>query len=284
MFMINIIKRCKKRHILAIGFFLLISGCSDTKMSNEKVLTPNKFEAREERALGNIGRVRAENVVGLNSKSKNKVIKVNIDKNTNYSGQFRTKENMSYGNYEAKIKIPKNDGLLSGFFLYNYTNENNYEIDLEVFFRDNKWQAKTTIYNVTHPNYKELHESLYDPEPEAVFKDKVSLAFDPTEDFNTYRINFQKEYISFEINGVEISRWNESFDFAPMKLYAGTFYSHWLNKDIYNSELDKDTRKSLRKNGIKAYDYSDTLDSKMNSLFGRSKNHVMEVKEIRVVE
>lgn len=158
-----------------------------------------------------------------------------IPANSNTSGQIKTTLPVTYGTYEARMKVPNSDALLNGFLLYGESPNNpsiTYEIDLEVLRIDGKWQVWTTIHNKSN--------DLYAPnnglEPGEIYQKKVDLSFDPSANFHNYRIDFYRNYTSFTVDGVEVSRWDETFDYGDMYIHAGNFYTHWLSKNIATYE------------------------------------------------
>lgn len=154
--------------------------------------------------------------------------------NNNKTGQVSTILPITYGTYEASMKVPDNEALLNGFFLYGpdkYNPNITYEIDMEVLFYEGKWQLWTTIFNESHKDY------VAGEEPGVIFTKQIDLNFDPFEDLHNYRIDFYKNYVSFALDGVEVSRWNNSLDYGEMHMYAGTFYTHWLTGELSTSPL-----------------------------------------------
>ena len=134
----------------------------------------------------------------------------------------QTKLPITYGTYETMMKVPNNDALLNGFFLYGddkYNPEIHYEIDIEVLFYEGKWQAWTTIFNESHKDY--VYNGV---EHGVIFQRKIDLDFDPSADYHSYRIDFYDNFIAFSIDGVEVSRWDNSFDYGDMYMYSLTGY------------------------------------------------------------
>lgn len=239
------------------------------------------FEAIDKRVLGSIGLLLRENIKGLEENYSNPSIDIKIPKNTKNSGQVRTIKKQNYGSYEAEIKIPDNDGLLSGFFLYSQVDNNGYEIDIELAKNNGQWIIMTTIFNPTHPDYIALNEAVANSEHGVIFHKQFYMDFDPTDNFNNYKINLYEDYISFEVNHEELTRWTGDFDFEPMRLYMGSFYTHWLNKENYNTLSDQE-KDELRNSGYEVYSSSGEFESKMNSLFGREEDYVMKVRDIKL--
>lgn len=198
------------------------------------------FTEINKEVMGKIGKLSSETIdynyiydetTGLDYHS----INVNVLANSNISGQIKTLLPMTYGSYEIRMKIPDSDSLLNGFFLYGdiKNSEIANEIDIEIMKKDNKWQIWTTIYNPIKPDYK------YNPnwDPGVVYHNEIDLDFDPTLDYHNYRINYYENYISFCIDNIEFDRWNDKFAYSNMNLYAGTFYTFWLNNQLSDKNL-----------------------------------------------
>lgn len=167
-------------------------------------------------------------------------IKIDIDANDNVTGQAATILPITYGTYEASIKVPDNDALLNGFFLYGtdkYDSTTTYEIDMEILIHEGQWELWTTIYNESHKDYDNSYE-----EPGVIFQKRTKLTFDPSKDYHNYRINFYESYISFALDGVEVSRWNNRLDYGDMHMYAGTFYTHWLTRELSTTPLEMNVK------------------------------------------
>lgn len=162
-------------------------------------------------------------------------IDINIKANSNITGQVKTIIPVTYSTFEAKIKVPDNDSLLNGFFLYGdiVGNDIANEIDIEIYKKDESWIFMTTIYNPINKNY------VYNPnwDPGVVFHKETTLQFNPSADFHNYKINFYPNYISFEVDDNIIDTWNGTFEYTNMYLYTGSFYTFWLKNNISQQDL-----------------------------------------------
>ena len=49
---------------------------------------------------------------------------------------------------------------------------------------------------------------------------------------------FYDNYVSFALDGIEVARWNKSFNYGDMHMYAGTFYTHWLTGELSTVPLE----------------------------------------------
>lgn len=249
-----------------------------------RVLRGHDFTAIR-RALGIVGHLIPENVEGLED-NRNAII-VNVPKGTNTSGQIMSREFFTYGRYSSDIKVPDNDGLLSGFFLYGYDENTgaNYEVDIEFRKDGSDWILMTTIFNPTHHRYNEFKANIENEfgyhNPGEVFRAEEVMSFDPTSSYNNYEMIVEKNYIAFLVNGREVSRWEEQFDMKPMRLYAGTFYTHWLNWDKRQQMSESDVN-LIRTKGFEAYDIDTSLQGRMNTLFGRNEDYRLSINNIKV--
>lgn len=171
-----------------------------------------------------------------------------------------------YGSYEASMKLPEQTGLLNGFFMNTVVDGNVYEIDMEMMKivenGNSHWELWMSIHDENHPNYVYgAYLEDYDPsieyspegdknyaEPGIVYQKKINLDSllgkdNAQKDFNNYKINYYKNYISFEVNGQEVGRWNDSIGFRKMELWTSTFWAKWLPKGTEGSwEEDLDVK------------------------------------------
>lgn len=166
-----------------------------------------------------ISRVMAENVTIDDRK-----VTIDLPEETLHSGQVRSHQWFGYGSYESRMQVPDGDAELSGFFMYTDPDAQ-HEIDMEVLNYEGQWQLWLTIHNKNHAKFVPGKVS---DEPGEIFKEKIPLDFDPSEGMHDYRIDYYPDYVAFQVDGEEVARWSERFDFAKMQLFAGTFYAHWL--------------------------------------------------------
>lgn len=183
------------------------------------------------------------------------IILLNKDKSTaddirdKRSGMSGVNRPVSYGTYEAKIKLPEQRGLLSGFFMYNEdANGKPVEIDMEMLFIEGKWQLWLSAHNESNANYVYgAYLDDYDPnieyselgdnyaEPGIVYQKKIDFAdlgiADPSSQYVDYKIKYYENNISFEVNNVEVGKFTKSFDYMELELITSTFWAQWLNKE-----------------------------------------------------
>jgi len=196
--------------------------------------------------IGQIGSLDPANIsfnyfydAGLGSDYSSALIK--IPANSNKSGQISSKLPVTYNTYEGRIKVPDSDALLNGLFLYGADKEDyniTYEVDMEILYLEGKWQLWTTVFNPTHKDYDASNPG----EPGVIYQKLIDLSFDPSADYHNYKINYYIDYISFEVDDVEVSKWNGVFDYNDMNLYASTFYTHWLSKNIATTDNQMDVQ------------------------------------------
>lgn len=167
-----------------------------------------------------ISRVMAENVTLDDRK-----VTIDLPEETLHSGQVRSHQSFGYGSYESRMQVVDGDAELSGFFLYTAPDAQ-HEIDMEVLNYEGKWQLWLTIHNKNHAKFVPGKVS---DEPGEIFKEKIPLNFDPSKGMHDYRIDYYPDYVAFQVDGKEVARWSERFDFAKMQLFAGAFYAHWLS-------------------------------------------------------
>ena len=122
---------------------------------------------------------------------------------TYYGAELSGRDQFKYGRFEARMKMVSIPGSVSSMFLYYDDSwmKDTYvwnEIDIEVLGKAaDKWQsniitreADPTIKATTASESKPLHE----------------FGFDATQDFHLYAIVWTPEYVSWEIDSVEVRR------------------------------------------------------------------------------
>lgn len=163
---------------------------------------------------------------------------IQIKPNDTITGSVLIDEKSPYGTYEARMNIPSSKALLNSFFLYynDPVTSNEYEIDIEIYYRYGKWMFSTAIYNEAHPEFDRLNQGMNNPGQ--VHSKKVELPFDPTLDYHTYRIDYYPNHIAFYMDDKELVRWNESFEFFYMQPRVTSYYADWLDSEPISSVSD----------------------------------------------
>ena len=150
------------------------------------------------------------------------VMKLSIDKSwdDSYTGaEYRTKDFYGYGLYEVCMKPIKNVGVVSSFFTYTGPSDGNPwdEIDIEFLGKDT-----TKVQFNYFTDGKGNHEKLYD------------LGFDAAEEFHTYGFRWEKDSITWYVDGVEVHKAETSIPVTPGKLMMNTWngigVNSWLGK------------------------------------------------------
>lgn len=205
------------------------------KFDNWSYYTAPDWTKLDNRTIGGISTLEADNIVLTDRR-----IDINLPANSYSAGQAMTIQEQGYGSYEARMKVPDKDSILSGFFLYS-PNDREHEVDIEILKQGGVWKAWFTVHNINHPSYNPSNGL----EPGEIYKKEVILDFDPSSEFHNYRINLYPDYLSFEVDGKEIDRWNESFDYKNMQLYVSSFYPQWLEQN-QSPEIKQNTIEWIR--------------------------------------
>lgn len=160
---------------------------------------------------------------GKNAAFADGVLKLSIDTDGaegKYSGaEYRTKEHYGYGLYEVSMKPIKNVGVVSSFFTYTGPSENNPwdEIDIEFLGKDT-----TKVQFNYFTNGKGNHEKIID------------LGFDASEEFHTYGFRWEKDKITWYVDGNEVHTAEKDIPVTPSKLmmnvWNGKGVDSWLGK------------------------------------------------------
>ena len=132
-------------------------------------------------------------------------------------GEYRSNDFYGYGLYEVSLKAIKNNGVVSSYFTYTGASDDNPwdEIDIEVLGKDT---AKVQFNYYT--NGVGGHEYMYD------------LGFDASEDFHTYAFKWEKDKITWYVDGVEAYSATENLPVTPSKImmnaWNGIGVDSWL--------------------------------------------------------
>ncbi len=184
--------------IIALGFFI---ACSDDSSSgtNTNGETPESSASIESSAeVLQEFRKEIENTI-----PDNKVTEVADFDNYNYYGAELTGlDHFTYGRFEARMKMVSISGSVSSMFLYY---DESYklgiepwnEIDIEVLGTNpGSWQSNL-ITRLPDEDKKN---------PKITSEYKTGFGFNSTEDFHLFGFVWTPEYISWEIDSVEIRR------------------------------------------------------------------------------
>ena len=120
---------------------------------------------------------------------------------TFFGAGIESKKSFSYGRFEARMKTAAIPGSLSPMFTQyertGYADEPYYEISLTVL-GNTPQKTETSIYT--------LDETTDVFRPVLSSRDMHALEFDVTQDYHLYAIVWTPEYVSWEIDSVEIRR------------------------------------------------------------------------------
>lgn len=148
-------------------------------------------------------------------------LSVDLDKNNvgpmKYLGaEYRTKIYRGYGRYEASYKPIKADGMVSSFFIYTGSEDNNEwdEIDFEILGKDTT-KAQINYFR----NGQGGHEYM------------VDLGFDAAEGFHTYAFDWHKDKIIWYVDGKEVHRVEQTAETADKDKIP--FYSPRIMMNVW---------------------------------------------------
>lgn len=147
-----------------------------------------------------------------------KGLNIVLPANTFEGGEIQTKSELGFGSYEIKMKLPNAPSSITGFFLYKEPDFEN-EIDIELYN-----DPKSRLLLTTYANG--IESNVY----------KGDLGFDPTLDYNIYRIDYYESQVSFYINDKLIKSWNKGLSNAPMKLMVNAWYPRWLDGNMKDND------------------------------------------------
>ena len=154
---------------------------------------------------------------------RNGALELTIDKDYtgkyNYAGaEYRTNDFYGFGYYETSMQAIKNNGVVSSFFTYTGESDNNPwdEIDIEILGKDT-----TKVQFNYYTNGKADHEKLYD------------LGFDASQGFHTYGFDWQRDHITWYVDGKAVYTAYDNIPQTPGKIMMNTWpgkgVDDWLN-------------------------------------------------------
>ncbi len=135
------------------------------------------------------------------------------------AAEFRSKDFYGYGSYEVTMKPIKNDGVVSSFFTYTGPSDSNPwdEIDIEFLGKDT-----TKVQFNYFTNGKGEHEYLFD------------LGFDAAEEYHTYGFKWEKDKITWYVDGKAVHEATEDIPVTAgkimMNVWPGKGVNSWLKK------------------------------------------------------
>ena len=136
----------------------------------------------------------------------------------NYAGaEYRTTDFYSYGYYETSMQPIKNTGVNSSFFTYTGESDGNPwdEIDIEFLGKDT-----TKVQFNYYTNGQGNHEFMYD------------LGFDASQGFHTYGFDWQRDHITWYVDGKPVYTANSNIPQTPGKImmnaWPGRGVDEWL--------------------------------------------------------
>ncbi len=133
------------------------------------------------------------------------------------AGEYRSNDFYHYGLYEVSMKPIKNNGVVSSMFTYTGPSDSNPwdEIDIEFLGKDT-----TKVQFNYYTDGQGGHEYLCD------------LGFDAAEDFHTYGFRWEKDKITWYVDGKEVYSATENLPSTPGKLmmnaWNGLGVDAWL--------------------------------------------------------
>ncbi len=159
---------------------------------------------------------------GSNATFRDQALNLTIDKDTSgsyrYSGaEYRTTDFYAYGYYETSMQAIRNDGVVSSFFTYTGPSDNNPwdEIDIEILGKDT-----TKVQFNYYTNGVGNHEYLYD------------LGFDASTGYHTYGFDWQKDSITWYVDGKAVYQATSNIPSTPgkimMNVWPGIGVNDWL--------------------------------------------------------
>ena len=153
---------------------------------------------------------------------RNGALELTIDRDKtgkyNYAGaEYRTNDFYGFGYYETSMQAIKNNGVVSSFFTYTGESDGNPwdEIDIEILGKDT-----TKVQFNYYTNGHGKHEFMYD------------LGFDASQGFHTYGFDWQRDHITWYVDGKAVYTANQNIPQTPGKImmnaWPGRGVDEWL--------------------------------------------------------
>jgi beta-glucanase (GH16 family) len=114
--------------------------------------------------------------------------------------------------------VPDAPSSITGFFLYEPPDFES-EIDIEIF-NDPSGKILFTTYAGGEQTHTETKE----------------LPFDPTKDFHDYALFYDRDSITFYVDGEPIQEYEGGLPERRMKLYVNSWFPKWLDGEKPNSD------------------------------------------------
>lgn len=167
-------------------------------------LNPASWEATD-RELGR-GRLEPENVTVEEGS-----LRVTLPANSLDGGEIESRDLHGPGFYAARIKVPDAPSSITGFFLYAPPDLES-EIDVEIF-NDPSGRVLFTTYAGGEQTHTE----------------EERLPFDPTKGFHDYAFSYDRNSVTFYVDGEPMKSYEGGLPDSRMRLYANSWYPAWLD-------------------------------------------------------
>jgi hypothetical protein len=145
-------------------------------------------------------------------------LRLALPANTLNGGEIESKEDYGPGFYAARIKVPDASSSITGFFLYNPPDLES-EIDIEIYN-----DSSRKVMFTTYAGGKQTHTET------------MELPFDPTEDFHDYAFFYDRNSVTFYVDGEPMKEFEGGLPSKQMKLHVNAWFPKWLDGEKPDSE------------------------------------------------
>ena len=130
----------------------------------------------------------------------------------NYNGaEIKSASRVQFRDVEVRLRTPRAPGSISAFFLYEFVERRNGEIDIEIF-NDGSWQ----IWFTTWVGGKQTNHARH------------TLSFDPAVMPHDYRIEWSRRRVRFLVDGVLMQEWTEGVPRDAMYVMSNAWWPTWM--------------------------------------------------------
>ena len=127
--------------------------------------------------------------------------------------EIRSASRVQFRDIEVRLRTPQAPGSISAFFLYEFVQRRNDEIDIEIL-NDGSWEILFT----TWVSGKQTNHA------------RRALLFDPAAEFHDYRIEWSRRRVRFLVDGVLMQEWTEGVPRDAMYVMSNAWWPTWMNE------------------------------------------------------
>ncbi len=130
-----------------------------------------------------------------------------------YDGaEIKSASRVQFRNVEVRLRTPRAPGSISAFFLYEFVQRRNDEIDIEILNDETPEILFTTWVGGKQTNHV-----------------RYPLSFDPTAGLHDYRTEWSRRRVRFLVDDVLMQEWTEGIPRDAMYVMSNVWWPTWMN-------------------------------------------------------